>query len=209
MNKKVLILALVGVFASGNLLAQQASAPQSAPTAAPSTVALAPPVEATPASSVANTVRTLESLSDDNLIRGAARKNVRRDSLRSEAELIAAEGKLAQAQLANQLGMVKIEADISKAKQGPSTSGSSTDGKGAPPANAAVYREPAPVLYAIYGSGSNMVAEIYLGKSKWVAQTGSVSYSGLKVVSITDSQVILLDKKGKRQVLFVAGSVGT
>lgn len=211
MNKKVLILALLGVFASGSVLAQQAPqpTPSTAPTTTAPTVALSPsPVEAPAPTSSTATIRSLDSLSDDNLIRSAARKNVRKDALRSEAELIAAEGKLAQAELNNQLGTAKIQADLNKAKQGPTSSGGASDSKAPLPASVA-YREPAPVLYAIYGSGSNMVAEIYLGRSKWVAQTGSVSYSGLKVVSISDSQVVLLDKKGKKQVLFVAGSVGS
>lgn len=192
MNKKILTLSLAGCLIAGGAFAQTAPAALAPALEAP----IAVPAAVAPPSSYNN-------VSDDMLIRGAARKKVLQDSLTSDANLIAAQGKVEQAKLKNNLDVSKLNADLTKSSQPVVQAGS----KGVA-STAAPVQEVSPVLYAIYGSGSNMVAEIFFGSTKWIAKQGSVSHLGDRVVSITDNQVTMLDKKGRKKVLNVAGSAG-
>lgn len=171
---------------------------------APSTV-----VQSQGASSFSSMGLVDDDLGNDDLVRDVAR-------LRTREGRVEAMSDLEKAQLEREKGLIQARLDLLELQNllandgkdpAEETATQATLGApGAASAPVAVY-QPQPVVRSIYGHGDNSFAEIYIGSAKIVATKGTVLATGERVVDISPAGVVVV-KRGRRQILQVAGSAG-
>lgn len=220
-----LAFAVALALAAGMVHAQTSPTTTASPVDAPQAVGLVPaevstPVEATQVQTPATVIENQgassfssmslvdEDMGNDDLVRDVAR-------LRTREGRVEAMSDLEKAQLEREKGLIQARLDLLELRNLLANDGkapSETPAQAAPgapgaaSAPVAVY-QPQPVVRSIYGHGDNSFAEIYIGSAKIVATKGTVLATGERVVDISPAGVVVV-KRGRRQVLQVAGSAG-
>ena len=210
-----LAIALASTLVAGLVQAQttpspaedQASTPAVAMPVASPAPAAAPAVSQVPSTFSSGSLLD-DHLGNDDLVRDIARYRTREGRIDAMSDLEKAQLEREKARIQARLDLMELEATLARGgKKEEEKPAAPTPGTPEAAAAAAAVYQPQPVVRSIYGQGGNSFAEIYIGATKIVATKGTVLATGERVVDISPSGVVVV-KRGRRQVLQVAGSAG-